>query len=202
MTNNQHELQPFSDPEVTKFLLLVQGIDNARGHMFKASERYRSLPTTGYFKLFSSTARLTNTALSETVLHVVCDEQGGSALEKAQLIAQILTEDDEKRIKHFNGLKVGVNFAPANLTEQGLVGNISEALEEFGPDPDVAAGVMNEYVSCAQIDFDNFIRAVQESNNAKILDTASKIGKEALTMAKYTAVAMASIYLGTRHLRK
>jgi hypothetical protein len=202
MTNNQHELQAFGDPEETKFLLLMQSIDNARGHMFKASERYRSLPTGGYFSKFAATARLTNTALADTVFHVVCKDQEDSPLEKAQLIAQILTEDDEKRIAHFNNLQTGVEFSPAMLIQQGIVGNITESLEQFGPDPDVAAGVMSEYSGCAQLDFDKFIEAVRQSKNARVLAVANKVGKEALTLSKYTAVGAVSIYLGTRHLRK
>lgn len=202
MTNNEHELQAFGDPEETKFLLLMQGIDNARGHMFKASERYRSLPTNRYFNTFTSTVILTGTAVAETVAHIVTRDPEDSSIEKGQLITQILTEDDEKRITHFNQLFEEVEFFPAKLADEGLVTKIATALDELGPDLDIATGVMSEYMDCVQTDIDKFTEAVQETKNAQLLEIASKVGKEALTMAKFTAIGAASIYLGTRHLRK
>jgi hypothetical protein len=186
---------------------LIFVLDNNRKTFIETSKTYKNFPLGKTFKPFLDSVNTMGYTIQRTADHILYSDPTESATARANMVMAILSEDEIKRVEHFNNLLAVRTFSPAWDKTTTMAQDLAEIIEQEsdGQEDDdnvikYALGhVMGVYTQNATFDITKFVETVAESKNAQLIHAATLAGKKALELSLVGGVAALGAWLAVRN---
>lgn len=194
------EQTPIEPPEGENLSSLFEELEQARDEFFTVVTDYFRVPSSSKSDLLAEQADKVTLSIYKFASCVINDDLT-DVTQKSEILSTAVFEDEENRVKFFNGLCGNVNagpfkvapFAKESLAEFCEV-NIQKIEAEESTTDELVAKIAGGYNQSMNVDINKLIELCSSTPRGKLLQVCESLGRHSVDLLKISAgVAIGSV---------